>query len=253
MEHFSRFYFTVEILGGEVLPPAPPLHQVQLSEEIELNAKAMRKYLGLAESGPVGNLIELLENRGILVYVCNIDSDEFSGMNGSVNGRPYVIVNGNMTPERIRSTIAHEMAHFIFSWGVDMPKKDAEDMATAISGAFLFPKVDAIRELGIKRSAITKDMDYTCKEYGISKYLLAKRARLCGIVNETAEKNFYIVAARWGWRKNEPVRIAKEEPTLFDQLVFRAVCENEISIQKGAELLKMPYTYVADRCFAEEV
>ena len=40
---------------------------------------------------------------------------------------------------------------------------------------------------------------------------------------------------------------------LFSQLVFRAVCENEISVQKGAELLKMPYAYVAEQCFDEEV
>lgn len=36
------------------------------------------------------------------------------------------------------------------------------------------------------------------------------------------------------------------------QLVFRAVSENEISVQKGAELLKQPYSFVMDHCFAEE-
>ena len=39
---------------------------------------------------------------------------------------------------------------------------------------------------------------------------------------------------------------------LFSQLVFRAVSENEISVQKGAELLKQSYDYVAARCFAAE-
>lgn len=48
------------------------------------------------------------------------------------------------------------------------------------------------------------------------------------------------------------MRIAKEEPTLFLQLVLRAVNENEITVQKGAELLKQPYTVVADQCFAVE-
>ena len=36
------------------------------------------------------------------------------------------------------------------------------------------------------------------------------------------------------------------------QLVFRAVSESEISIQKGAELLKQPYSFVAEQCFSEE-
>ena len=46
----------------------------------------MGKYLKLSEVGLVGNLIELLENRGVLVYMCDIDQEAFFGMNGSVNG-----------------------------------------------------------------------------------------------------------------------------------------------------------------------
>lgn len=251
-EYFSRFYSAVDILGGEVLPSAPLCHGLELVGDAEKDALAMRRYLRISELGPVGNLIELLENKGILVYVCDINSDAFFGMNGLINDRPYIIVNGNMSPERIRSTIAHEMAHFIFVWPDDMDDKETENMATAISGAFLFPAEDAIRELGIRRSAITRDMNLICKEYGISMYLLVKRANLCNIISDGIAKDFYIKAGQIGWKKNEPVRIAKEEPTLFAQLVFRAVCENEISIQKGAELLKQPYTFVAEHCFAEE-
>lgn len=250
-EYLSRFYTAVDILGGEVIPAAPGVHQIKLSGDSERDARQMRHYLRLAESGPVGNLIELLENRGILVYVYELENKDFSGMNGLVNERPYIIVNGTMSPERIRSTVVHEMAHFLFKWDSEMDDKEIERVATAISGAFLFPKDDAIRELGIRRSAITKDMALICKEYGISMYLLVKRAALCGIINQSVEKDFYIRANQIGWRTNEPIRITREEPMLFSQLVFRAVCENEITVQKGAELLKKPYEYVAEHCFAE--
>lgn len=251
-EYMSRFYTVAEVLGGEVLPDAPGCHGLALTGNADVDALSMRRYLKLSEFGPVGNLIELLENRGILVYVCDVEQDAFSGMNGLVNGRPYIIVNGLMSPERIRSTIAHEMAHFIFNWPEDMEEKEIEKMATAISGAFLFPAEDARRELGIRRTSITKDMTIICREYGISMYLLVKRANLCRIVNDYAARDFYIKAGQAGWKKNEPSRITKEEPLLFMQLVFRAVTENEISIQKGAELLKQPYSFVVSQCFAEE-
>lgn len=251
-EYLSRFYSAVNILGGEVLTEAPVCHGLTLVEDTEENALALRKYLHISEFGPVGNLIELLENNGILVYVTEIDDDAFSGMNGLVNGRPYIIINRKMSAERIRSTIAHEMAHFIFKWPEEMEEREIEKAATAISGAFLFPAVDAKRELGIRRSSITKDMILTCREYGISMYLLVTRANICRIVNENVAKDFYIKAAKAGWKKHEPSRIEKEEPILFMQLVFRAVSENEISVQKGAELLKMPYSFVMDHCFAEE-
>ena len=48
------------------------------------------------------------------------------------------------------------------------------------------------------------------------------------------------------------MRIQKEAPVLFMQLVFCAVSENEISMQKGAELLRQLYSFVEGQCFAEE-
>ena len=251
-EYMGRFYTVVDILGGEVLPKAPDVHKIVLAGNPEEDAKRMREYLGVAESGPVGNLVQLLENRGILVYACDIDSNAFSGMNGLVNERPYIIFNKNMSPERIRSTIAHEMAHFIFIWPEHMEEKEVESMATAISGAFLFSEADAKRELGVRRTKISKDMTLICKEYGISMYLLVKRAALCGIITNGVEKDFYIKAGRAGWKKNEPVRSEAEVPFLFELLVFRAVSENEISVQKGAELLKQSYDFVTEHCFAAE-
>lgn len=251
-EYMSRFYTVVDILGGEVLPEAPDTHKILLAGNPEEDAKKMREYLEIAESGPVGNLVQLLENRGILVYSCDLKNPAFSGMNGLVNKRPYIVFNKNMSPERIRSTIAHEMAHFMFVWPESMGEKEVESMATAISGAFLFPETDAKRELGIRRTRISKDMTLICREYGISMYLLVKRATLCGIINERAEKDFYIQAGKAGWKKSEPVRVEEEIPMLFNLLVFRAVSESEISVQKGAELLKQPYYFVADHCFAAE-
>ncbi len=251
-EYMGRFYSAVDILGGEVLPEAPLAHGIILSGNPEEDAKKMREYLGVSVSGPVGNLIQLLENRGILVYALDMEDDAFSGMNGMVNERPYIIFNKHMNPERIRSTIAHEMAHFIFIWPDYMEEKEVEKTATAISGAFLFPEADAKRELGIRRTRISKDMTFICREYGISMYLLVKRAALCNIITTYVEKDFYIKAGQAGWKKKEPSWSEVEEPFLFEQLVFRAVSENEISVQKGAELLKRSYDFVAGHCFAAE-
>lgn len=252
-EYFGRFYQAVRVFGGEVLSDYPVLHSLELSELVEENASRMRDKLELPKNGPVGKLIELLENKGILVYLCDIDNDDFSGMNGTVNERPYIILNKNMNSQRIRSTIAHELAHFMFKWPKDMSEKAIENTANAISGAFLFPTIDMKRELGIRRSAITNDMVEVCKEYGISMYMLVMRANKGGIVNDYVAKQFYINANKAGWRKNEPSRAGKEESTLFYQLVYRAVAENEITAQKGAELLRESYDKVVEQSSAIEM
>lgn len=252
-EYFGRFYQTVNILGGEVMPQSPKIHVLELSVSADENALRLREHLNLPKEGPIGDLIETLENKGILIYLCDIENEDFSGMNGTVNDRPYIIINKNMSAERIRSTIVHEMAHIMFVWPENMEEKSIEQMATAISGNFLFPTKDATRELGVRRSAVTNDMIGICKEYGISMYMLVMRANKSGIINDHVAKNFYINASRAGWKKHEPTRIKREEPRLFSQLVYRAVTENEITVQKGAELLQKSFDEVAKNCSAMEV
>lgn len=50
-----------------------------------------------------------------------------------------------------------------------------------------------------------------------------------------------IEASKRGWRKHEPSRIAAETASLFEMLTIRAVSEDEISQQRGAELLGVSY------------
>lgn len=191
-EYLNRFFTVVEILGGEILPDVPEYHKLELTGDIEKDALAMCKYISIAEFESVGNLVRLLENKGILVCFCYIDNDAFYGMNGLVNGRPYIAINANMSPEIIRSTIVNEMAYFIFIWDENMEEDIVEKTVKAIGDAFL---------------------------------------REC--------------------RKNEVFWNENEEPMLFSKLVFRAVCEDKISIQRGAELLNKTFSYVAEHCFTK--
>ena len=245
-EYFSRFFGIVEILGPDVLPPAPSCHTLELSLSDEENARHLRQCLRLSEEGPVGNLIQLLENKGILVFLHDGER-YFSCLGGTINGRPYVALNKNMHAERMRFLLVHELAHLMFVWPCDMPDREQERRVTAISDAFLFPKDDVRRELGLHRKGISRDMEAVCREYGIS-MLLARRARTCGVISVSAERTFCTQATSWGWKTNEPERMEREDATLFRKLVFRAVSEDEISVSKGAELLRMPVDKIIESC-----
>ena len=244
-DYFSRFMTVVEILGGNVLPRAPQCKKLTLTKDDEENAQSLREALGFASEDPIDDLTGKLENKGILIYEGDIGTSRFSGLNGFVNERPYIVLNPRMTTERNRSSAGHELAHLMFEWPEDIDEKEIETRATAISGAFLFPGMAVIRELGIHRSAVTADMTMVAREYGISMMLLVKRAEQCGVFNSSTAKKFFILASQKGWRTAEPTRIPKEHPTLFEQLVYRAVNEEEISIQRGAELLRTSYDSVA--------
>lgn len=245
-EYFGRFFDAVEAIGGDVLPPFPPCGAVSLTDDPEADAAALRRHLMIESIGPVGNLVEALEDRGVLVMPLASDCEGFYGISGSASGRPYIAVNLRAGFERCRSTIAHELAHLMFAWPSDMPAADRERRATAIGGAFLFPAADAKRELGPRRSAITNDMGDIAKKYGVSISLLAKRAHLVGIIGDAAYRRFRSAVAQ---QSDSPrTSIPPETPRLFEKLVYRAVCEDDISIQRGAELLDCGYVIVADEC-----
>lgn len=240
-EYFDRFFNVVEVLGGEVLPSYPKTRCVRVSRDAEEAARQLRQHLGFAMDGPIQNIVGAMENKGVLMCLAKVDNEHFSGMNGTVDGRPYIILNANMSAERQRSTLVHELAHIFCVFPDDMTEKEREDFATAISGAFLCPRDDMIRELGVKRTCITSDMIMVAKEYGVSTLLLMKRANLLGIITDSLYKDFMIGASKNGWRKNEPSRIQRETSNLFEQLTIRAVNEDEISLQRGAELLNISY------------
>ena len=56
--------------------------------DVELAASNLRRYIGFPEDGPVPNVIDVLENKGILIYILPYEeaNDCFFGMNGTVNG-----------------------------------------------------------------------------------------------------------------------------------------------------------------------
>lgn len=252
-EYFSRFFDAVECLGGDPLPTPPKCYTLELTYDCEIDAKKLREHLAIQEDGPIDELITLLENKGIMVLELDIENDHFSGMNGFVNEYPYIVINKNMRDERKRTTILHELAHLMFKWD-DSNESQNEKYATAIAGATLISKNDIIRELGLHKSALTKDMTIVCREYGISMYLLVKRAALSGVISTSLEKDFYIRANKANYRKNEPRRVKNsEKPLLFRQLVYRAINEEGISVQRGAELLQIPISEVEEFCGLVEV
>ena len=107
-----------------------------------------------------------------------------------------------MTPERNRSTIVHELAHLMFVWPESMDDKEIEKMATAIGGAFLFPESDTKRELGIRRSAITKDMVLVAvedqREWYRKEQFQNNVRQTSGIFrNSRKMSDFYILSARF--------------------------------------------------------
>lgn len=237
LEHIDRYlnrlYCAVFALGDAVLPPCPQFER-QAVTDCESAGRHLRCLLGLAPSGPVGNIVDILENRGVIVCPVDIDDPRFSGNSGTVNGRPYIAINAAMPAERQRFTVIHELAHLAFSFSED---QDEEKLVDGIAGAFLLPKEDLLRELGPKRRDIRGDLRFIQREYGVSMASVIVRARQTGIITERT----YEITQKWfsaqGLRTDERSGLAPEKSRLLEKLVLRAVSEEELGLSKAAELM----------------
>lgn len=247
-DYFERFFCVSDCLGAEVLPEVPEFRKLVFTSDAEKDAQLLRADLGLSLLGPVGQLAVFLENRGFLLYAMDFNDSGFSAINGLANGRPYIAYNRNNPPECVRQTIVHEIVHVMFK-SAECADRAFENHVTAVSEAFLFPKADVVRELGVKRKSVTSDMYMVCREYGISLKLLVKRAVQCAVLSAAAGKAFCSKSGS-AFRLAEPCSDLIEKPQLFEQLTYRAINQDEISLQKGVELLHIPYAQVAENCIA---
>ena len=243
--YLGRLFEAVLFVGDPALPAIPQFDPIEVND-VEKAGLYLRNILGLSETGPIGNITDILENKGFII--CPVDYDErgFSGNSGTVNGRPYIAINTTMPAERQRFTLIHELAHLVF---VFRKEQNEEHMVDGIAGAFLLPKSDVLRELGPKRSDIRGDLRNIQREYGISMAAIVMRARQAFIIT----KDTYEATMKWmsknGLRSDEQSSLPPEKTHLLEQLVSRAVSEDEIGISKAAELLELPLTETRKLCY----
>ena len=214
---------------------------IESQDNIEDAAMRLRRAWDLG-IGPVSNLMELLEDKGIRIFEADLPED-FEGLSAWAAGVPVITVNQNRNLVRKRLTIVHELAHLILGFG-DCGSGDLEKRCHNFAGAFLIPKEKMIAEIGLHRSKITfLELKKLKGIYGISILALVVRARKLGIINDNYYKKFFITAGKNGWRsgdKKEPgTYVGREYANRFQQLILWAVAEEIITMSKGAELMNI--------------
>ena len=210
--------------------------------EADRGADALRLHWGLGH-GPVPNVVELLEERGIKIFSLPL------GTVGGLAARarraglapvPFVVVNAEDWGERQRFTIAHELGHIVLDISRNL---DAERVAHRFAGAFLMP-AEALRlEVGKRRSALSLGELLALKHvFGVSIQALTHRCRDLDIIGVATYRALFNEFDRLGWRSHpfkEYGTKAGELPNRFGRLCLRALAEGAITDSRAAELLNI--------------
>jgi Zn-dependent peptidase ImmA (M78 family)/DNA-binding XRE family transcriptional regulator len=197
-------------------------------------------------TGPIGNLIDKMEEEGIKVILTPHDGGKkFDGLVAKSNGHTVIVVGQDWPGDRQRFTLAHELGHLVLH-GRITPALDEERACHRFASAFLVPKDEAIRLLGAARSWLEPQELYMLKhEWGLSMNGWVYRAQDLGILTKAVAKRHwdFFVSQKEGadsWREKEPGEpYPKECPRRFAQLVYRALAEELIGESKAAELLAL--------------
>lgn len=210
-------------------------------EQIEDVAEQVREAWSLGLD-PIPDLIDVLETHGIRVFMIDADEDgKFDGLAARVAGLPIIVVERRWPGDRQRFALAHELGHLMLEGR--LPDDLGEEKAcNRFAGAFLFPRVSVLQELGEHRNAIElKELGLLKDEFGLSMIGILYRARDLGIISPAYLEDRAKLFRFKGWFRNEPGRdYPGEKAHIFEQLVFHALAEDYIGESKAAELMNMP-------------
>ena len=110
------------------------------AEEIEELAVRVREAWGLG-LGPIGNVVNLLESRGVLVTHIPEGCEDVDAFSTWHEGRPVVfLVMEKGSTSRTRFDACHELGHLVMHADATPGSQDLERQAHRFAGAFLVPQ-----------------------------------------------------------------------------------------------------------------
>lgn len=184
----------------------------------ELLAIQVRQYFNLP-SGPIKNLVNILEKQGIVVHFLDFNKDlKISGVSFiTPDGIPLIIINNDMPNSRKRFTIAHELGHLLMHYkgSIIGEIRDLEKESDRFASEFLMPT----REIRSNLFNLSEETLFSLKSYWkVSIQSLIYKANSTGTLTKDQHRRWITKINYYGWRKIEPYEFDIEPPSLLPKL-----------------------------------
>lgn len=208
-------------------------------EDVEKAANDFRNYIKISNKQPISDLINILENLGIIIIQIknpNNRFDDFDGLSEIVNNIPVIVLLDDIKDgARQRFTIAHELGHLILN--INNDELDEEKLCNRFASALLMPKEAITNEFGYSRRNINFfELTAFKNEFKVSYTTIIYRLKDLNIISEYLYKKLSIfLSQRIG--KNDPKPIPPEISFQFKKIVYKLEADEIISVNKACELL----------------
>jgi len=183
-----------------------PIQVPCLNDEPQVSAKVTRSLMGISPDTPIKNLINLIEKKGVLVFALpkSLEKrDAYSVWAGKNTNRPIIVIANKNSGDRLRFSIAHELAHLVMhknNLKGNIAKFDKE--ADQFAGEFLMP--EKAMENEITTPVTLMSLAKLKVRWGVSIQALIMRARDLEIINYRQHRYLFQKLSAKGWRIREP-------------------------------------------------
>lgn len=184
--------------------------------------------------GPIPSLMKVLEDAFCIIHACDFGTNQIDETVQWHEPMPPIILVNSRTPgERLRFTLAHSLGHLVLHHD-SAPYVEMESEADRFAAAFLMPAKDIAPEL----DPVTLEHLIQLKPaWKVSVQALIHRARDIGKIEDRRYASLFQMLSRAGYRRNEPLPLPAEEPTLFGRLLSLYKDELGYSYKDIARLL----------------
>ncbi len=205
-------------------------------QDPETAAEIVRARWGLGQA-PLGNVIHLLESRGVRVFSLAEECAAVDAFSLSWHGTPVVFLNTMKSGERGRFDGAHELGHLVLHADRRVRRgTDAEQEASRFAAAFLMP---ARAVIAARLAGATVDQVLAAKRsWDVSALALTHRLHELGLLTDWGYRTACVSLARLGYKRGEPGGIPRETSQLLSK-VFRSLRDDGVPPRRIARDLAM--------------
>lgn len=213
-------------------------------ETPEVAARLLRQHWKLG-SGPIHNMVHLLESKGVEVYWLDepdVCLDAFSLWRGD---RPYVILNTyKEAGDRARFDAAHELGHLVLHRHEKIVEgRKPESEADQFASAFLLP-AEQFRYESPKLPVLNQYIPLK-RRWGVSIQAMLRRGRDLEIFTPWYYEQSVKQLSTLNWRTDEPAPMAREK-SLLHNMMFDRLASKEITPAEFARSLHLPFTDIME-------
>ncbi|HXP20189.1 MAG TPA: XRE family transcriptional regulator [Streptosporangiaceae bacterium] len=186
----------------------------------EAAAEVVRARWGLGER-PVGNVLHLLESRGVRIYSLTAENSELDAFSLYWNGQPFIFLSTSKSGERGRFDAAHELGHLVLHGEHLVPSRPAAEVeANRFAAAFLMPRAGVLAQ-GL-RDATPEAVLAAKRTWKVAAMALTHRLHELDLLTEWGYRTACVQLSRLGYRRTERDGIPRESSQLLAK-VFRSV------------------------------